>query len=549
MKQLDLKANPDDFAAIAHKSDGTYRNILLNLRRWHTQSKEVNKDDFTDTLDGSWRDVYESAIRKHPAVKYIYEAIDLLQQVDIPLEGFLIESTALMIWGGNGFQKFVRSVRISLAFDYLTKETKNLRRTEKDFGEFSPNDGQIEAMGTKIDWSKYIFDLEKIILDLGKRPSRPNLLVAYCLFRLGLKCLITERSDEANKVWRKIPVDNLYTWSKASFSGLLGILPWWQDILRHASKQEHQSYLQDFLVGLFLETFDHNAKAEFIYRQIITRNPTDAYAQVQLGDIFRESKRYQEAEEAYCKAIENNPDYAHAYTRLGSLLRVLQRYSEAEDAYRSAIAKDPDDIFTYWRFGALLVILRRYVEAEAIYRQAITKGGNDIYISYINFDFGSMLRKLGRYAEAEAAYRKAIELRPQDAHAYKNLVYLLRFEVSNREEEALPFLEKWIEVDQQDFQSYLAVSSIRKQLGKTFPVDYVDKARQLIPEDDWYNRACLESICDNLDSAFDYLQYAKQNENFNPTWAWKDPDLEWVRNDPRFVKIIGPRPEEQNPEA
>jgi len=59
IKQADLEADENEFKAIAHKSDGTYRNILLNLRRFCSQNKPVSKSGFTDTLDGSWRDIYE----------------------------------------------------------------------------------------------------------------------------------------------------------------------------------------------------------------------------------------------------------------------------------------------------------------------------------------------------------------------------------------------------------------------------------------------------------------------------------------------------------
>jgi hypothetical protein len=42
--------------------------------------------------------------------------------------------------------------------------------------------------------------------------------------------------------------------------------------------------------------------------------------------------------------------------------------------------------------------------------------------------------------------------------------------------------------------------------------------------------------------AFEYLQRAAQKEEFNSTWAWEDPDLQWMRDDPRFVEIVGVKP-------
>ena len=106
----------------------------------------------------------------------------------------------------------------------------------------------------------------------------------------------------------------------------------------------------------------------------------------------------------------------------------------------------------------------------------------------------------------------------------------------------MPLLEKLIEISPKDFNPYLALASISKQLGKGILREHVAKVRQFLPEDDWYNRACLESVCDNFDTAFEYLEKAVQLESFDPDWAWDDPDLQWLRDDPRFVKIVGSQP-------
>ena len=609
-KQVDLRANPEDFAAIARKSDGTYRNILLNLRRWHAQNKEINKDDFTETLDGSWRDIYERAVKKHPPVEHVYDAIDILQQVGIWPFGFIVEQTALAIWGGNTFQKLVRRRGIQLALDYLTDQTKILRKTKGEFGEFNLSDGQIEAKGTKIHWSKYILDLEETFLDLKKQPIGDiNPLVSYLLFQLGLKCLLNGSKEHTMRIWRKIPVDNLYSWFSEIFSLQLKGYPGAKSTLCHAVEQKSQSYLLYFSTGILLEIFDHAAEAEDLYRQIISKDPHDAYALARLGDVLREQQRYPEAEDAYCQAIASDPNHAYAYSRLGSLLRVLKRYSEAEDAYSKAIIKNPNDAFTYWRFATLLTILERYAEAEENYRQAINNDFDKVYTSIVYSDLGITLMKqeryveaeaacriaidlnpseanahsnlgkilmgLNRYEEAAAAYRKAIELNRSDAAAYNSLGILLRnlklydeaeaayhkaielnpsyttayynlivlLRMHGQAEKALPLLQKMIKINPEDFSPYLGIASITKTLGESIPYELVERAHRFLPEGDFYNKACLESVCDNTDVAFEHLRKATQQKKFNPSWAWEDPDLEWIRNDPRFLEIVGPRPE------
>ena len=301
------------------------------------------------------------------------------------------------------------------------------------------------------------------------------------------------------------------------------------------------------------ENLKRYEEAEAAYRKAIELNPSNATAYSTLGILLKNLKRTEEAEAAYRKAIElceaspsgDNPSYATAYYNLGLLLHEnLKRYEEAEAAYRKAIelceaspsGDNPLYATAYSNLGILLKNLKRYEEAEAAYRKAIELNPS-LPEAYSNL--GSLLDDLKRYDEAEAAYRKAIELDPSESAAYNNLVILLR--LINRIEDAMPLLEKVLEINPEDFNPYLAMASVNKQLGKDISNDHTEKARQFMPEDDWYNRACLESICDNFDLAFEHLQRAAQAEGFNPAWAWDDPDLQWVRDDPRFTKIVGPR--------
>ncbi len=151
-------------------------------------------------------------------------------------------------------------------------------------------------------------------------------------------------------------------------------------------------------------------------------------------------------------------------------------------------------------------------------------------------NLGNVYFDLKDYIEAEDAYRQAIAKDPNDAAAYSNLGILLR--LNGRIEDVLPLLEKMIEINPEDFNPYLAIASINKQLEKVMPTECMDKARQFMPDDDWYNRACLESVAGNIDKAFDYLKEAAQLEKFDPGWARQDPDLQWLGDDPRFKGLV-----------
>ncbi|GAB1470808.1 hypothetical protein MASR2M66_16860 [Chloroflexota bacterium] len=226
--------------------------------------------------------------------------------------------------------------------------------------------------------------------------------------------------------------------------------------------------------------------------------------------VFNEDKNFDEALRCYNEAIRLDPDLDIAYNNLGVLLKILERYDDAEAAYRKAIELNPSYATAYNNLGSLLhEKFKRYDDAEAAYRKAIELNPSDATAYY---NLGALLETLERYDDAEAAYRKAIELNPSDANAYYNLGILLSDEHFKRYDDAEAAYHKAIEIN----------SSYEKAYS---------------------NLACLKSITGDIKSAFEFLEKASKLEGFDPAWAWEDPDLENIRNDPRFVQIVGPKPD------
>jgi tetratricopeptide (TPR) repeat protein len=143
-----------------------------------------------------------------------------------------------------------------------------------------------------------------------------------------------------------------------------------------------------------------------------------------------------------------------------------------------------------------------------------------------------------RTADAEAEYREAIRLDPNYAAALTNIMILLR--LNNREDEAIPFIEKWMQLEPDNFDPPLALASVHKKLGHPAEsAQFAAQARTLMKPEDWYNLACLESVCGNVDVAIEHLRRAAEDKEFDRAHAKRDPDLEWIRNDPRFKEIVG----------
>ncbi|HEV2913504.1 MAG TPA: tetratricopeptide repeat protein [Pyrinomonadaceae bacterium] len=280
------------------------------------------------------------------------------------------------------------------------------------------------------------------------------------------------------------------------------------------------------------------SKAEELYRKTIELNPdyTDAYNNLGVL-LLRDRALYAEAEALFRKAIELKPDYASAYNNLGVLLsKDAAHYAEAEAAYRKAIELKPDYANAYNNLGLLLSKdAARYAEAEAAYHKAIELKPDDFHAYY---NLGMLLGDTALYAKAEAAYRKAIELKPDYFNAHRNLRNLLHLQ--GRNTEALHLAERTLQFEPQNPEGLLALASIHKSLGhKIESSEYAIQARKLMKADEWYNLACLESVCGNADAAIENLRRAGQEGSLNRNWAWRDPDLKWIRDDPRFSEIVG----------
>ncbi|HKY04155.1 MAG TPA: tetratricopeptide repeat protein, partial [Blastocatellia bacterium] len=296
--------------------------------------------------------------------------------------------------------------------------------------------------------------------------------------------------------------------------------------------------LDHFTKALQAEDAGDFAKAEELYRMAIELDPKDASAYYNLSLLLSDNpNRNDEAENAIRKAIELDPKDAYAYINLGNILYSdVARLDEAEAAYRKAIELNPKDADAYINLGTVLYRdVGRLDEAEAAYRKAIELDPKNIK-AYSNLGF-LLYQKTNRYDEAEEVARKALDLEPRDAYSNGTLVTVLR--LKGRNTEARSLAEKWVQLDPQNFFPAMALASVHKELeNQAESAQYAAQARQLIEPDDWYNLACLESISGNTDLALEKLKEAAKKPGFNHEWAKLDPDLQWIRDDPRFSELL-----------
>ncbi|RLC78827.1 MAG: hypothetical protein DRI61_09160, partial [Chloroflexi bacterium] len=253
-------------------------------------------------------------------------------------------------------------------------------------------------------------------------------------------------------------------------------------------KKDYEKALHHFNESLKLAEITENERLE-------------AWAWYGLGIVYSDQGCYEEAIEAYRKAIELDSKFAAPWNGLGNVYYKQGRYEKAIEAYRNAIELDPKYAYPWNGLG---------------------------WVYY----------EQGRYEEAIEAYRKAIELNPRFAAPWNSLGNV--YYEQGRYEEAIEAYRKVIELNPNRGATYCALASIYRRLGRQKELEeHIRKARELLPPDDHYNRACLESICGNVEEALEHLKLALEKDPGMKEWAKRDPDLEWIREDERFWELVG----------
>ena len=126
--------------------------------------------------------------------------------------------------------------------------------------------------------------------------------------------------------------------------------------------------------------------------------------------------------------------------------------------------------------------------------------------------------------------------------AHKELAHKLH-ELENkvgRHDEAINVFEKVIEIDSRHGLAHAILGGYyRKNEFEELAQVHIEAARELIADNEnEYNRACMESICGNADQSLVLLEIALKNKHSYVNLARKDPDLDFIRSDPRFHALL-----------
>jgi Tfp pilus assembly protein PilF len=106
-------------------------------------------------------------------------------------------------------------------------------------------------------------------------------------------------------------------------------------------------------------------------------------------------------------------------------------------------------------------------------------------------------------------------------------------------DKAIQALEKVLTLNPKYILAHCALAGYYRKLGReTDAKIHVAIARPSMETEKEYNQACFESISGDSDRALELLELAFEKKQVQPGMIQNDPDLDFIRTDPRFATLL-----------
>ena len=299
------------------------------------------------------------------------------------------------------------------------------------------------------------------------------------------------------------------------------------DVILHEGEDQAVGKVHTQVVGayeaylrgrqFFLQTRRRSLEyAGEMFRKAIELDAGFALAHAAIADVtamlytyYPASKADLPGAEAFAlRALELDPDLAEAHSAHGAILFAMGKLPEAEAAFARAIELDPRHFEARYFHARACFQQGRLEEAAALFRgaAAVREDYQAAFFAAQSLEgLGRHEEALAEYAWAEEVARRHMELNPDDPRAATmRAVSLCRL---GRQDEGLQWAERALTIDKED-------AGVR------------------------YNAACLFALAGEHGRAIDCLEEAIAVGFGNREWLKHDPDLDGLRGDPTFERLV-----------
>ena len=202
-----------------------------------------------------------------------------------------------------------------------------------------------------------------------------------------------------------------------------GQLAYWKDsetLFRHALAVTERNHLAHVNLGSVFAQSGRTDEAAEQYRLALGFQTANATAHAGLGQTLAQQGQLESAVGELAEAVRLRPKFAEAQFQLGSVLGRLGRTPEAIEHLTEAVRLRPQDADFHYNLANALAVAGRMDDAIPEFRAALERNPLDP-MTY--FSLGNAFASKGRLDDAIANFEQALRLRPGMQDARQRLEY------------------------------------------------------------------------------------------------------------------------------
>ena len=239
------------------------------------------------------------------------------------------------------------------------------------------------------------------------------------------------------------------------------------------------------------------------------------------------------AKAAALKALVLDDTMAEAHSALGQVYQAERNWPATEKECKRALALNPSYSMAHWRYSFFLSKVGRHDEAVA---EAERARELDPLLLFANVVLGQALYEAHRYDESLQVLLKAIEQEPNSYTASNSLANTYAQKGMFRE--SIGALDRVPRNPAGDPMMQAPLGYAYAKLGKKRDAERVLKAMESASQGKYVSGYFVAWVCVGLgrnDEAFQWLEEADRQGDYNLTWLGVEPTFDPIRPNPRFA--------------